>query len=858
MGGDLTGSQVGIGGKVVQIQANGFATVLFVDGVEVSRAERRPLARQVQARRSLSALGRERELARLADAVSAAEPVQVYGPSGIGKTTLLLHATGRGTLGAVTAAEEGIVLLSVRGLPVEEVLQEVFLATYQVTGLHLPAQAQRRGLLAALRVLVVIDDLDCSADELADLVHALPHCVVVTASGRMSLTGGCTIGLRGLPLPAALTLFQDALGRPLTAEESAQAERAWQSTDGHPGRLGLVAAYLREAAEHGIPPEVPPADGLPLLVPKLVAWMSSAAAGLLRHLAVAGDSEWGTSLVEALPGGTAAAVEELVRARLLVRNEARLRLAEGVAAALGENQDDSRLPSVAGAVADWLARAEPAEAAAEVVVVTALVQRATDAGLDTLVARLARAGAPRLMLALRWRAWGRLLDAGLHAAKRSGLRDDEAYFTHESGIRALCLGDVAKATALLSAAAALGVRGGEALRELLNDSPVPPDPGTMTAQQPAGPPSSAPARPWHQGLLTGKALLAAAAAVAAGAFGLTAFGGEGTPEARPSSPARQLVTDGPTLSNPPATSGATASGSTDSGGAGGGRGDDGGGRRSPSSEETDPWKDFPFGGRHIGETACADGFCHRITGALVNHDASGRPQLLVTSWVRNELVGPTSRRLEYTPVLWQGGKRTPSSTDTTSVGADWSEATFTFPLYQGFRWEDARLEFPGYAEDVTTVPLVPGGRGGPLVAHVPYGVVGGGVLRNKWMELNVIGGQYRSDVALDAPDNVAPKLRSGRASFLITFTVNILDAPPGGVGLRPQDLDVIQPDGTRLPFEVGTDFGGFVTGRTPRQQYIAVQVTPATGPYTVTFTYATQGLPGGPEDSVTFTVGNTP
>lgn len=538
VGGDLTGSQVGIGGKVVQIQADGFATVLFMDGAEMGRAERRPLARTVQARRSLSALGRERELARLADAVDAAEPVQVYGPSGIGKTTLLLHATGRGTLGTATAAVEGTVLLSARGLPVEEVLQEIFLATYQVTGLHLPAQAQRRSLLAALRVLVVIDDLDCSADELADLVHALPHCVVVTASGRMSLTGGCTIGLRGLPWPAALTLFQDALGRPLTAEESAQAERAWQSTDGHPGRLGLVAAYLREAAEHGFPPEVPPADGLPLLVPKLMAWISSAAAGLLRQLAVAGDSEWSTALVEALPGGTAADVEELVRARLLVRTEARLRLAEGVATALEENQDDSRLPAVAGAVADWLARAEPADAADEVEVVTALVQRAADAGLDTLVARLARAGAPRLMLGLRWRAWGRLLDAGLHAAKRSRLRDDEAYFTHESGIRALCLGDVAKATALLSAAAALGVRGGEALRELLNDSPPPPDPGTMTAQQPAAPPSSAPAGPWHHGLLTGKALLAAAAAVAVAAFGLTAaFGGAGTPEAGPSSSA---------------------------------------------------------------------------------------------------------------------------------------------------------------------------------------------------------------------------------------------------------------------------------------------------------------------------------
>jgi hypothetical protein len=245
--GDLTGSQVGIGGKVVQIQADGFATVLFVDGAEATRVKRRTSARTVQARRSLTALGRERELARRADAVETGEPVQVYGPSGIGKTTLLLHATGRGTLGTAQATAEGTVLLSARGLPPEEVLQEVFLATYQVAGLYLPAQSDRRRMLAALRVLVVLDDLGCSSAELADLVQALPHCVVVAASPRMNLTGGCTVGLRGLPLPAALTLFQDTLGRPLTAEEPAQAERAWQATDSLPGRLGLVAAYLREA-----------------------------------------------------------------------------------------------------------------------------------------------------------------------------------------------------------------------------------------------------------------------------------------------------------------------------------------------------------------------------------------------------------------------------------------------------------------------------------------------------------------------------------------------------------------------------------------------------------------------------------
>lgn len=71
-----------------------------------------------------------REVARLADAVEAGETAQVYGPPGIGKTTLLLHATARGALD--TAGLEGVLFLQLRGLPVEEVAQEILTGAYDL------------------------------------------------------------------------------------------------------------------------------------------------------------------------------------------------------------------------------------------------------------------------------------------------------------------------------------------------------------------------------------------------------------------------------------------------------------------------------------------------------------------------------------------------------------------------------------------------------------------------------------------------------------------------------------------------------------------------------------------------------
>ncbi|OAR25357.1 hypothetical protein A8W25_06940 [Streptomyces sp. ERV7] len=459
--GGVIGSQVAVGTKVIQIRADGLSTILFVDSTEAP-VTRRTLSAVIPARRNLVALGRERELVRLADAVARREIVQVYGESGSGKTTLLLHAAGRGTLGADTVPRcEGAVLLSARGLPMEELLQEIFLATYEAERMRLPAQGERRRLLAALRILLVVDDLECSEQELNEVIDSLPHSTLVLACSRLTLAGrGCTVGLNGLPLASAQTLFRDALDRELTPEEAAQAKRVWQETGGLPSRLGLIAAFLQEAAEHGIPPEVPPAAGLGLLIPKLLKWLSDEAVELLRALLSAGSAQWGEDLAACLRPDGAQSIHALVRSRLLVRDGSRLRSADGVAEAL-DAPDRNMVAATAESVAAWLRAATPADVAAETEAVIALTASAIEARLHREAVRLARAAAPRLMLGLRWRAWGRVLELGLESARASKSRKDEAYFTHESAVHAYCVGDFVKAAALLSAAVGLGVRGAE-------------------------------------------------------------------------------------------------------------------------------------------------------------------------------------------------------------------------------------------------------------------------------------------------------------------------------------------------------------------------------------------------------------
>jgi hypothetical protein len=179
----------------------------------------------------------------LAVATAPGGPLVLHGPVGSGRTSVL-HAVARDDR---LTPGDGVAVVAGRGLGVRDLLQEVFDSFFED-----PAGAQRSRAwlarhLAGLRGVVAIDDSGLTSDELAEVLVPLSACaVVVTGEQAPMLASGRTIRLPGLPLADGVALLCRVIGRELDADEVAAAEVLCQRLDGHPGRLVLAGARVRD------------------------------------------------------------------------------------------------------------------------------------------------------------------------------------------------------------------------------------------------------------------------------------------------------------------------------------------------------------------------------------------------------------------------------------------------------------------------------------------------------------------------------------------------------------------------------------------------------------------------------------
>ncbi|MFC5183884.1 ATP-binding protein [Actinomadura harenae] len=410
---------------------------------EVVRRERIRL----QPRRQNAPLGRDEDLAALRKAVRSSDIVQLYGPSGVGTSTLL-----RQFAGAEPAVGAGVVYLDARGREVTDLAQEIFEACYRSDVPYAPAANELRRLMVGVDVTVCLDNADLTGEHIQALADYAPAASFVLASHERTLQGldGTAIAVDGLCESAAMALLSRELPE-LQDDERAAASKLWSATGGRPLLLLRAAAFARNS---GSASHLPRPGDVPDLVPLLLDQCGTTAEAVLKLLATL-DATLTPADIGALTGADKALCEELARLGLLIADERGYRCAaDAVAAVSNKWNKPFPIDRVCGHYIDWTARptTEPEQVAARSAALEQAVELAHAAGHDALAVRLARAAAPKLAASRHTDAWARMLGLGWQAAHSAGDKRAEAYFLHEEGVRSLVRGRYVVGALLLAEA----------------------------------------------------------------------------------------------------------------------------------------------------------------------------------------------------------------------------------------------------------------------------------------------------------------------------------------------------------------------------------------------------------------------
>ncbi|MFS4094306.1 ATP-binding protein [Streptomyces sp. AF1A] len=464
---------------------------------EVERAARPPVP-PGPAQPQFSLLERQDERERLVRLLARGRSVRLTGPGGSGRTALLdLVAED-----CLDLAPDGVVRLSGFHRTTGDLQYDLFHAVYDAPGRR-PERDELLELLAQIGAVVVVDDLEFGGTALDELLDATPECAFLLAATPdvPAPSAGSEVEevfLSGLDRAAGVEILERSAGRVLTEEESNWAGDLWFESEGLPLRFVQAGALLRQrdqlraetglVDEYGVFEDVRPsadpaveaeAEEVPLPslgeaaapAPLLATRLSASARATLRFAVALGGEVPHQAHLPALVGDTHAdaALGELASCGLVSPVGSRYRLAAGVQAQLEAAGYAEDAPAQAAAAAQhyawWAGHPSVgpervcAEADAVLAALSAVVADTVPPaeGEESGAVRLARRAAPAFAAGLDWSAWERALRSGAEASRLAGEVHEQAYFHHELGILALCLGQLDRSRAELEAS--IGLRG---------------------------------------------------------------------------------------------------------------------------------------------------------------------------------------------------------------------------------------------------------------------------------------------------------------------------------------------------------------------------------------------------------------
>ena len=241
--GNISG-QVAVGNYILQIGAMHGGVVQLAPNTSREKPLRRSSPVFLRPRPFENMIGRQAEIRAAIRALQLKQPLEFYGPSGVGKTTLLRHLIYLPQV--EKTASDGVVYLAANAFTYKDLLQSLFDVFHEPTDLYKPTETQIYQALQLFKAIVFIDDTRLSREELLQLINYAPACLFVTTSTERRLWGeGHSRTLSKLADREILALIEQTIERPLSRSERESAVEIGRVLEGHPLSLLRVAAEIK-------------------------------------------------------------------------------------------------------------------------------------------------------------------------------------------------------------------------------------------------------------------------------------------------------------------------------------------------------------------------------------------------------------------------------------------------------------------------------------------------------------------------------------------------------------------------------------------------------------------------------------
>ena len=415
---------------------------------------------EIKPRKPKNFLNRTSEIQQIEEQVKAGEIINLNGPTGIGKSTLIEYISH---LVEVEKFPDGIYHFSALDLKLEDLLHNIFSVFFECNVAAIPNRAQIQNQLREIEALILIDDLLLSKDEIKVVLNIAPQCVFILVSSQMEpLSGVDNLFLKGLPESESQTLFEKTLGRSLDKNEKKLSSEICRMLNGHPETTIQTAAKIRmeELSLPEIISELTNNTSENLLEEDLQN-LPSIEQKILTLLAVVDGrfllQEHVDGLIPSEAKSIRNALDQLVERKLIQSDGDGYRLKSNLKNIVVQTFDlSSSEDDLINYFANWSTEREVSKIPEDLLgTLQAVIKRAFDGESWSEAIKIGRTLETALFVRGYWRAWEDVLNVTLEGSQALGDPNTEAWALHQLGSRLFCLDFKDQARRLLEQAAGI-------------------------------------------------------------------------------------------------------------------------------------------------------------------------------------------------------------------------------------------------------------------------------------------------------------------------------------------------------------------------------------------------------------------